>query len=367
MYKKILFILIVFSFFPSFALASQDSVFEAKVLKVLEQKSIDREGGTQNIQQNLKLRGESGEWEDQEFEYYGISDIDVLSSNVYKTGDRVTVSHVESVDGEDLFFVLNHVRRGSIYWLCLLFVLVIILVARKKGLRSLLGLIISFLVILYFIVPKIIAGSNPFVIALLGSFVILLAIIYITEGWSKKSHIGVLSVTMSLIITYFLAFFFVKITYLTGFSSEESTFLISAGSKIIDFKGLLLAGILIGTLGVLDDVILGQIEVVQQIKNANQNLSNKKQIKLAGKVGRTHLGAMINTLFLTYAGASLPILILFYLDSGTGLGLSNVINSEVIATEIVRTLTGSIGLALSFPIATYLAVYLLKSSKKSIK
>jgi uncharacterized membrane protein len=144
-------------------------------------------------------------------------------------------------------------------------------------------------------------------------------------------------------------------------------FLIGLGEAAINFKGLLLAGMIIGAIGVLDDIIIGQIESVERIKEANPKISPKRSFELAYKIGNTHLGAIVNTLFLTYAGAALPLLLIFSLGQETGLSVSRAINSEIITTEIVRTLVGSIGVMASMPIATFLAAYGFKRWTRSSK
>ena len=143
--------------------------------------------------------------------------------------------------------------------------------------------------------------------------------------------------------------------------SEDASFLIGLSQTAINFQGLLLAGMLIGAIGVLDDVIISQIEAAKQIKEANPQLGKNKVFKAAFEIGNTHLGTMVNTLFLTYAGASLPLLLLFVINQGAFVSFSQVINNEIIATEVVRTLVGSIGVALSMPIATYFGAYWLKN------
>jgi len=198
------------------------------------------------------------------------------------------------------------------------------------------------------------------VVSLFGSFFILVVMIYLTEGINKKSNLGLLSIFFSLSITLFLSWLFVYLAKLTGLASEETVFLIGAGKKAIDFRGLLLAGILIGAAGVLDDIVVGQIEAVKQIKIANPNLTIWQVFKMGYQVGNTHLGAIINTLFLTYTGASLPLLLLFTLGQNETLTFAQAINNEMIATEIIRTLAGSIGVALSMPIATFLGAKYLK-------
>jgi uncharacterized membrane protein len=341
----------------------QTETFEAKVLSITEEEEIIRNDGTRDTQQNIKLKGLSGSWEGKEFEYLGISAIDVLSQNTYEVEDKVVINYEKDFEGNDQFFIMGFVRRGYLYLLGFIFALVIILVGRMKGVRSLFSLVISFTVIIKFIIPGIVAGHSPLLISLIGSSFILFSIIYITEGFNKKTHIAVLSVFISLILTFLISWIFVSVAKLTGFASEDTAFLVGTGSGVVDFRGLLLAGILIGTLGVLDDVILAQTETISEIKKLNPSLPKKEIMKAGNRIGRTHLSSMVNTLFLTYAGASLPLLILFNLSDTVGLGFAQAINNEIIATEIVRTLSGSIGLALAFPITTVLATYLIKTKK----
>ena len=369
--KKITIFLLAILFFPVIVNAQADltsETFEARVLEVVEQRHIDQENGKDSLQQNLKMIGLSGSWENKEFEYQGISEINVLSlsSTIFKPGDKVLVNWSKDIDGNDDFYIQNFIRRGYLYWLALIFAIVIIAVGRKKGFRSLISLTITFLVIIKFIIPRIIAGNNPLFIAIIGSLAILSLIIYITEGINRKSHLAVISIAISLVITFVISYAFVFLTRLTGFASEEASFLVGThGVNIIDFRGLLLAGILIGTLGVLDDVILGQLEAVNQIKLLNKNLSTYKVIKSANEIGRTHLSSMVNTLFLTYAGASLPLLILFAINPTGTVTFAHALDNEAVATEVVRTLTGSIGLILAFPITTWLGAYFLKTEKNN--
>ena len=342
---------------------SNDQIFRAKVLKILDEKTITREDGSKALQQNLLLRGLEKEWKNKEIEHRGISEIDMASASNYKVGDKVMVSEVKSIDGATDYFVTDFVRSGYLYWLAFIFAAIIVAIGRMKGVKSLLSLILSFFIIIKFIIPKILSGYNPLFVGVIGSLLILAIIIYITDGWSKKSHISVASVFFSLLATFILSWVFTHLTRLTGMGEEESIFLLGVNNGAIDFRGLLLTGILIGTVGVLDDVIVSQVELVRQIRMANPNLTDKQVYKSAFEVGNTHLGAIVNTLFLTYAGASLPLLLLFYVNPIGNTDFSQVINNELIATEIVRTLVGSIGVALSIPISTFLATVWLKEKK----
>lgn len=334
---------------------SVESTFEARVLEVLSERTSTGTANGNAVQQNLKLKGLDGAWKNQTFDYNGISDVSVFGANKYSTGDRVIVQHAIDPDGKNVFYVTDFVRRGWLYALAVIFVLIIILTARGKGLRALLGLVFSFFIIMQMIVPLILNGWSPVPVGVLGAIIIFIFMIYITEGFNKKSHLSILAMFISLTIVGIISIIFTQVTRLTGTAQEETMFLIGLTKQALNFKGLLLTGILIGTLGVLDDIIIGQMESVIQIKNANPYLPWKKVFGMGLKIGNSHMGSMVNTLFLAYAGAALPLILLFSIKQPPFMTYSQVINNEIIATEIVRTLVGSIGLALSMPIATYLA------------
>lgn len=366
---KVLFFIIALMFIisPAFVFAQPSGEsplsekFEAQVLQVLEQKEMAREDGSEIIQQNLRLKGLSGQWKNKEMIFQGISNLEIISAGTYKKGDRVVVNYYKDGGGLDVFYVVDYVRRGYLYLLAAFFSIIVIFIGKWKGIKALLGLAASFFVIMKFIIPKIFAGGNPLSISLIGSFTILAVLIYFTDGWNKNSHVAILSISISLILTLILSVIFTNLTRLTGLAQEEAVFLVGAGKIAIDFEGLLLAGILIGTLGVLDDGVVSQIEAVEQIRTANPGLSKLQIFKSAFAVGNTHLGAIINTLFLTYAGASLPLLLLF---NASNQGYGSILNNEAIATELVRTLVGSIGVAMALPVATFLASYFLVKKRK---
>lgn len=365
-YKKIYIIIALVALFSPFFLHADETKeeatnFKSEVVEVIKIEEKIREDGTKFKQQDLKLLGLEGAWKNKEIVYRGISDIEVANANFYKAGDEVYVEGHTDESGQDVFYVVDFVRSGYLYILLIIFVLTVLLVGRFKGFKALVSLFLSFVVIIKFILPQILNGRDPFLVSLLGGLIILGIIIYLTEGFKKKSHIAVLSVLISLSVTLVLSIIFTKLTKLSGLAQEEAAFLIGVGNVEINFQGLLLAGFIIGAIGVLDDIIIGQIEAVEQIREANPNLSMKKVFKLAYKVGNTHLGAIVNTLFLTYAGAALPLLLLFVLNQNFGLTFHRLINTEIVSTEIVRTLVGSIGVMLSMPIATFLASFRLNN------
>ncbi len=339
-----------------------EEIFKARVVEIVEQKNVPRDDGSISIQQKLKLKGLEGNWKDKEIIFDG-TEFDVLSANEYKVGEKILVNFSIGPEGEKNFYAIGYSRTTPIYWLAFLFALIVIAIGRLKGFRALIVLLLTFLIILKFIIPKILAGSDPLLVAIIGSFFILILSVYITEGFKRTSTIAVFSILLSLIITGLLSVWFSTITKLTGFASEEAMYLVGLAGGNINIKGLLLAGIIIGALGVLDDVIISQVALVKELKISNPELTKSQIYNQAMRVGISHLSSMVNTLFLAYAGASLPLLILFSVKQPPFLTFNQVIDNEMMATEIVRTFTGSIGLVLAVPIATFLAVQFIKKIK----
>ncbi len=366
-------LLAIITFFWQFNVAGATNasdhaeVFEAKVTKILEEKTLTRDNGTQTIQQNLELQAISGSPKGQTLISIGIQDYDLPGSNYYEVGDKVQVQMSSNNDGHQIFFIMDYVRRSSLYWLAFIFAVAIIVIGKQKGVKALLSLIISFIIILKFILPRLLAGDNPILIAIIGAGAILAIIIYFTEGWNQKSHLAMLSVFCSLSITLFISWLFIYWGKISGMAQEETSFLLGTTDTNIQFSDLLLAGIIIGAVGVLDDVIIGQLEAVRQIKELNPKLQAKKVFSAAYEIGNTHLSAIVNTLFLTYAGASLPLLLLFTSGQDAFSSLGQILNHEPLATEIIRTLAGSLGVALSMPIATALGAWFLRVENKPIK
>jgi uncharacterized membrane protein len=248
-------------------------------------------------------------------------------------------------------------RRGPMLILAALFALVVLVFARWRGALSLAGLAISLALVLVFVVPAILDGKPPLLVAVVGSLAVAFITIPLAHGWGPKSLAALLGTAVSLVLTALLAVLFTDLTHLTGLSSEEAIFL-QIGNADVSLQGLLLAGMVIGALGVLDDVTISQASTVLALRKANPGLRARRLFALALDVGRDHVSATVNTLVLAYVGAALPILLLF---SAADLGVSDALNLEVVAKEIVATLVGSIGLIAAVPITTGLAAALALS------
>ncbi len=360
--KKILFItslsfLLMLVIIPQSILAQekQDEILEAKVTKIIKERLYESPDGVKFKQQNLELLITKGSIKNKTIKFNGISDIEVVNQNTYQVGDRVLVAKTKNSDGRDVFYITDYMRRRPLWLLTILFILSIIIIGKMKGLRAFIILILTFLIIVKFIIPQILNGANPLLISILSSIVIAWLAIFGTDGFNKKTKISFITIVLTLGLTIILSYVFTVITKLTG-GSEEINFILTIIGHNINVQGILLAGMVLGTLGVLDDVIISQVSSVKEISESNPELSKKDVYKKAMRIGTDHINAMINTLFLAYAGAALPLLILFSLKTPPFLELNQIVNNELIATEIVRTLTGSIALIMAVPLATLLAV-----------
>lgn len=281
-------------------------------------------------------------------------DVTRVGEAEYAVGDELVVSHTKDFAGNDVFYVTDFVRRAPLQWLFLIFVVLVAAVGRWRGLSSLLGMGLSFLVIFKFILPQIMAGRDPVLIAILGALLIIPLTFYLSHGLSRKTTVAVVGTMVSLVFTGLLAEYFIGAARLTGFASEEAGFLQVIKPGLVNIKGLVLAGIIIGVLGVLDDITVAQAAVVEQLRQSSPLLGAKELFFRAMRIGQDHIASMVNTLILVYTGASLPLLLLFVDNRQPFLEL---VNYEMIAEEIIRTLVGSIGLVLAVPLTTFLASF----------
>jgi uncharacterized membrane protein len=276
------------------------------------------------------------------------------TGDTFRSGQRVRLSILEQA-GQPTFYNIRDLERGRpMVALAALFVLAVIAFGRWQGVRSLIGLACSFTVIVGFVVPAILRGRSPVPVALVGAMAIMLASLYLAHGVGRKTTAAVVGTALALALTGALTAGFVELAALTGLASEEA---LNASFQVggISLQGLLLAGIILGGLGVLDDVTVSQASLVFELRRADPAAGFAELVRGALAVGRDHVAASVNTLFLAYAGASLPLLVLF-VSGGDALG--TVATSEAVAVEVVRTLCGSIGLIAAVPLTTVLAASL---------
>lgn len=327
-------------------------IVRARVTEIIEDGEIDL-GGVVQRYQIARVELLEGEYRGIVMEMdYGRRQ--VLSSAVYlQAGDSILVTVGSRPDGVLTVYFVDFVRVTPILWLTAIFAAAILVISRWKGLRSLLSMAFSLAVIIDFIIPRILSGDDPLRVSIIGSVILLGVTLYLTYGWNLKTHAAVISMILVLLITGTLAGLFVAFTRLTGSGDENALFLLQMLNTQINLRGLLLGGMIIGALGVLDDLVTTQASAVFELHHANPSLGFRSLFRSAMRIGQDHVAATVNTLVLAYAGASLPMLLMFTLGRGD-LGL--LVNFEFIAEEIVRTLVGSLGLVSAVPLTTAVAI-----------
>lgn len=339
---------------PIKAIDSQST--KATITNILEEKQISVMGVNQ-LYQKLELELDSNH------QKIIIENGDQALANIikYNRNDRVIVTN-DNIDGVDHYSITDFVRTDSLVLLSIIFLVFLIFIAKWKGVSSILGMAFTFIIVFIYVLPKISSGSNPISIAIIGSLIIIPFSFYLTHGFNKKTTVAIVSSILSLIITIVLGSIFIKIGHLTGLSSEEAGML-SLKQSYLNMKGILLAGIILGTLGVLDDITIAQTAVVEELSKTGKFLKSIDLYNHSMSVGRDHIASMVNTLILAYAGASLPLLLMF-IDNPHP--FSEIINIEMISEEIIRTLIGSIGLILAVPITTFLATNIYSRPKNKL-
>jgi len=276
------------------------------------------------------------------------------TGGTFRAGQRVQLAVLEQPGQPPYYNIRDLERTRPMLLLVALFVLAVVAFGRWQGVRSLLGLGLSFLVIVGFVVPAILRGRSPVPVALVGAMAIMLVSLYLAHGPGRKTTAAVVGTALALGLTAALAAAFVGVAALTGLASEDA---LNASFAVggLSLRGLLLAGIILGGLGVLDDVTVSQASLVFELRRADPAAGFGELVRGALSVGRDHVAATVNTLFLAYVGASLPLLVLF-VTSGDAFG--TVATAEAVAVEVVRTLCGSVGLIAAVPLTTVLAAAL---------
>ena len=351
-------LLLIFIFAPSAraqdAAIIQDSTttYKARVVRVISEEmrtipGTDASGHFQKLEAKIIDGDKKG-------------DTVLIDNDYLKLREGQTFYLVRTVAGDtgrEFYAVSEPYRLPALAFFTVLFIVMVLSFGGVQGIRGLLSLIGSLMLILYVLLPGVLAGHSPILVSLGVSALIIIVGSYITHGFNKTTTSAVLGMIITVIVTGLLAFWAVKWANLTGFSSEESVYLNFNTRGAIDFVGLLMSGILIGLLGVLYDVAIGQAISVEELHRAGPNLSKRYIYSRTIRIGREHIGALVNTLAIAYVGVSLPLILLYMQSSQASIGI--MLNREIFAAEIIRTMIGSIGLVLAVPITIAIAVLIL--------
>ncbi len=277
--------------------------------------------------------------------------ISQFNAPTLKVGDKVVLLENPGAAAEFRYSFADYQRGVPLLGLFVLFAVVVIAFGRWQGVRALAGLIASLAAVLVFLLPSLLRGNPALPVAIIAAFLVAYIALYLADGVNANTTVALLGTLASLVVTAGLAAIFVELCRFTGLADEAAQTL-RVTAEAVDPRGLLVAGSVIGALGVLDDVTVTQVSAVAELRHADPTLGRRELYRSAVRIGQDHVASTVNTLVLAYVGASLPLTLLF-LQGGAPWG--RVAAQEVVAVEIVRTLVGSIGLVLSVPFTTALA------------
>ncbi len=366
LYLSCLFLFIYFSTNTSFAQAQKSTkqeFYKAKAVKIIEE-SLRKIGNTYNPFQTVEILLLEGPDKNETVfvEHGGLINL----TEEQKIQPNNTLILTKSVlNGEVQYNISDKYRLNNLFFIFCGFFLLVMLMAGKKGLGSFMGMLISLCVIMFFIIPQILNGANPLFICLIGAVLIMIGTLYLAHGFSAQTTVAVISTAISLVAAIALSLFLVKLTKLSGLGSEDIYSLAQGFSGKIQFQGLLFGSIIIGTLGVLDDVTTTQTATIIELADANPKYGLKTLFIKGMKIGREHIISLVNTLILAYAGSSMGIFIyLIFAVKEKTQPLWVILNSELIMEEVIRALAGSSSLILAVPLTTLLAAFFTRYSLK---
>ncbi len=324
----------------------------ARVVEILGERELEQTGAANGFIQEIKL--ERIDTKETVVLTVGSEFQPLTPQQRLSEGRDVILAKQSLGDGSSQYVVADVYRLPILAWLLFGFLALVVIVASWQGLLSIAGMGISLLVLSGYIVPQILAGSSPMVISLIGGAMIAALTVYLCHGWSAQSHVALGSMVATLVAVTVLSYMAVRLAQLVGLGSEEAYFLQFGQTARVNLQGLLLGGIVLGALGILDDITVAQASTIKQLKAVNKKIGVKELYERGLAVGKDHVASLVNTLVLAYAGANLPLFLLFSVNQQIPFWVT--LNNEIIAEEVVRTLVGSIGLVLAVPISTLLAV-----------
>ncbi len=296
--------------------------------------------------------------------YYDSSD----PNQKYKVGDQVVVRGDTKKDGKDTFYYMveDRFRVKNLIIIGVLFLIFMLIMAGIRGLSSVLGLVFTIIVIIQLLIPQILLGADLFWLTAVVSLLIASTSLYLAHGFNKRTTISMIATVITILITLYVANWAVDFSLLSGFGSDDAFHLKGNGiTSTLNLRGLLISGIVIGSLGILDDVTTAQAIAVEEISKANPKMTSKELFFSGIRIGQEHIISLINTLALAYVGTSMPLLLTFTTLNFSPLWV--ILNNQIISEELIRTLVGSTCLILAIPISTILAANFLRFKEPTLE
>lgn len=275
---------------------------------------------------------------------------------VLKAGDHIRLVRQNDPSGTTLYSFDDYSRGLPLTFMIVLFTIVIIAVARWRGLRALLGLVVAFGVVVLFLLPALLDGKPAIPVAMVAGALILYTVLYLAHGVTLRTSAALLGTLSAMVVAAALSYLSIEITNLTGLSEEQNSN-VATYLGHVSITGLLLAGFIIGSLGVLNDVTITQASAAFELAALDKSASRRKVFGAAMRVGRDHIASTVYTLVFAYAGGALPALLLF---SVAGRSMTDVLTGDAVAVELIRSAVGGIALTLAVPLTTAIAVLLAR-------
>lgn len=362
--KKIIILLIILTMTLGCTISfSQEEVFEhkyekAKVLEVKEKKYYEL--GEEFISQFVTMEILTGEYKGRVITTEnGLTNNFVY--NIFSEKGKELIIGIDDSSADLDVYIADYSRDKYIKWLLVLFVLVLAFVGRSKGVKTLVTLAITILLILKFMIPMMLKGYNPILLAVFTAIVITNITLYFVAGVNKKSFSAILGTMIGVIISGLIAYFIGIRANMTGLSGAEAAMLMNIPQGVVfDYRGILFAGIILGSLGAVMDVAMSIASSISELDSLDSKIESKRLFQSGMNVGRDIMGTMANTLILAYTGSSLQLMMIFMAYNTQ---MRKIFNLDVIATEIIRSLAGSIGLILTIPITAAITVFFIKKVK----
>lgn len=332
--------------------AQTDNGFEEKIAKVLEvSETKDKEYKEQIVK--VQILDSNIAKEDSEFFIHN----NVPDNKAYAINAEEGRKYLITIDSEmDQIYISDYYREPVVIILVSSFLVLVILFGRSRGVKAIISLALTGAAIVYLFIPGIKEGQDPILLAILVAAFSTAVTMLLIAGWTKKSLAATIGTTGGVAAAGLIAIAVIKSAPLSGLASTEAHILLANTLEDnLNFQGILAAGILISSLGAAMDVAISIASSTQEIFEANYRQSRRELFAHAMNIGKDIMGTMTNTLILAYTGASIPLFLLLYNESGLRL-----LNLEIIATELSAAVVGSIGLLLAIPITATAAVLLLK-------
>ena len=339
---------------------------KAKILEILSDTGEDEEESYSTDLsyriQRAKIQILNGEYKDKTFTIEHSISGNFAYDIILEKGNKVMVSIEENGTNKPEIYVTDFVRDTHLFMLVILFIVLLILIGGFKGFKSVITLMITGFVIMYVMLPLILKGYNPLLVTVLSAVFIALITFFIIAGINSKSVAALVGTTGGVLFAGLLAYLIGSVVNLTGLSSEEAGMLMHIPQGIrFDFRSLLFAGIIVGTLGAVMDVAMSISSSMYELRLLSPDMEYKSLVKSGLNIGKDIMGTMSNTLILAYTGSSIPLLLLFMAYDTP---VSKILNLDLIATEVVRALVGSIGLIIAIPITALCAGFIFKLNDK---